>query len=994
MEAAWITILVLIFILSLIGAWKLLNWLWLTPKRLERLLREQGLQGNPYTLLVGDSMEVIKIRKEALSKPITLFSHDIVPRVSSYAQHTLNKHGKNSFIWFGPIPRVTLTDPELIKENMLPLFIKCCDDLISKWEGMLSSDGSSEINVWPFLQNLASDAISRTAFGSSYEEGRRIFQLLKEQTELTMKIILKVYIPGWRFVPTTTHRRIKEIDRVIKALLMDMINKREKALKADEATKNNLLDILLESNHKEIQEHKNNKNVGLNLEEVIQECKLFYFAGQETTSVLLVWTMILLSRYPDWQTRAREEVLKVFGNQKPNFDGLSHLKIVTMILYEVLRLYPPAIGLVRKVNKDVKLGNLSLPAGVQISLPIVLVHHDCELWGDDAKEFKPERFSEGLLKATNGRFSFFAFGGGPRICIGQNFSFLEAKIALSMILQRFLFELSPTYTHAPTTVITLQPQYGAHLILRKYLLLSLFHDSSTFSTEREMEAASWPTIILLLIILIWAWKMLNWLWLRPKRLERLLREQGLQGNSYTLFVGDLKEFGKMRNEALSKPMNLFSHDIAPRVLSFIQHTVNKHGKNSFIWFGPIPRVTLTDPEQIKDVLNKIYDFGKPDMNPHVRLLAPGLVSHEGEKWSKHRKIINPAFNLEKLKNMLPLFIKCCDDLISKWEGMLSSDGTSETDIWPFFQNLASDVISRTAFGSSYEEGRRIFQLLKEQTELTIQTFLKVNIPGWRRMKEINKDIEASLMDMINKRETALKAGEATKNNLLDILLESNHKEIQEQGNKNVGMNLEEVIEECKLFYFAGQETTSVLLVWTMILLSMYPDWQTRAREEVLQVFGNRKPNFEGLNHLKIVTMILNEVLRLYPPVVGLARKVNEDVKLGNLSLPAGVQISLPIVLVHHDCELWGDDAKEFKPERFSEGLLKATNGRVSFFAFGGGPRICIGQNFSFLEAKIALSMILQRFSFELSPTYTHAPTSVITLQPQHGAHLILHKVEI
>jgi len=111
----------------------------------------------------------------------------------------------------------------------------------------------------------------------------------------------------------------------------------------------------------------------------------------------------------------------------------------------------------------------------------------------------------------------------------------------------------------------------------KYLLLSLFHGSSTFSTEREMEAASWPTIILLLIIMIWAWKMLNWLWLRPKRLERLLREQGLQGNSYTLFVGDLKEFGKMRNEALSKPMNLFSHDIAPRVLSFIQHTVNKHG---------------------------------------------------------------------------------------------------------------------------------------------------------------------------------------------------------------------------------------------------------------------------------------------------------------------------------------------------------------------------------------------------------------------------------
>ena len=134
---------------------------------------------------------------------------------------------------------------------------------------------------------------------------------------------------------------MKEIERDVKASLTDMINKRERALKAGEATKDDLLGILLESNHKEMDEHGNNKNVGMSLDDVIEECKLFYFAGQETTSVLLVWTMVLLSRDPDWQARAREEVLHVFGNNKPDFDGLSHLKIVSIMYFLCIKQYMP-----------------------------------------------------------------------------------------------------------------------------------------------------------------------------------------------------------------------------------------------------------------------------------------------------------------------------------------------------------------------------------------------------------------------------------------------------------------------------------------------------------------------------------------------------------------------------------------------------------------------------------------------------------------------------
>lgn len=139
-----------------------------------------------------------------------------------------------------------------------------------------------------------------------------------------------------------------------------------------------------------------------------------------------------------------------------------------MILYEVLRLYPPAIAQYQHTYKQTKIGEISVPAGVDLILPTLLVHHDPELWGNDVDEFKPGRFSEGVSKASNSdQLAFFPFGWGPRTCIGQNFAMLEAKLALAMILPNFSFQFSPSYSHAPHTVMILQPQHGAQIILHK-----------------------------------------------------------------------------------------------------------------------------------------------------------------------------------------------------------------------------------------------------------------------------------------------------------------------------------------------------------------------------------------------------------------------------------------------------------------------------------------------------------------------------------------------
>ncbi|CAN7010952.1 unnamed protein product [Brassica rapa subsp. trilocularis] len=503
------------------------------------------------------------------------------------------------------------------------------------------------------------------------------------------------------------------------------------------------------------------------------------------------------------------------------------------------------------------------------------------------------------------------------------------------------------------------------------------------------------TSLAMVVVLWWIWKIVEWVWVKPKMLESYLRKQGLVGTRYTPLVGDVRRTFSMLKEARSRPMKP-TDDLISLVMPYSFQMLNTYGNTFFTWLGPVPSITIMNPQLIKEVYNKVYDFPKTHTFPLLALITDGLANADGDKWAKHRRIINPAFHFEKIKNMVPTFHQCCREVVCEWEKLVSDKGSScEVDVWPWIVNLTGDVISRTAFGSSYKEGQRIFILQEELAKLIMQALGKNYIPGYRylptkdnrRMKAACGEIHVILKGIITKRLKAREAGDAPSDDLLGILLESNSG--QAKGNE---MSIEDVMEECKLFYFAGQETTSVLLVWTMVMLSQHQDWQARAREEVKQVFGDKEPDTEGLNQRKVMTMILYEVLRLYPPLTQMTRAIHKEMKLGDLTLPGGVQISLPTLLVHRDTQLWGSDAAEFKPERFKEGVSKATKGQVSFFPFAWGPRICIGQNFGLLEAKMALSLILQRFSFELSPSYAHAPYIVITLHPQFGAHLILHKI--
>ncbi|GMH14189.1 hypothetical protein Nepgr_016030 [Nepenthes gracilis] len=241
--------------------------------------------------------------------------------------------------------------------------------------------------------------------------------------------------------------------------------------------------------------------------------------------------------------------------------------------------------------------------------------------------------------------------------------------------------------------------------------------------------AAMAVFVVMILMMTWLWRAVKWVWLRPKTLERCLRQQGFAGNSYRLLFGDMKDFSRFKIEARSQPIS-FTNDYLSRADPLLHQTIKNYGKNSFVWMGPIPMVNITEPELTKEILSNMNDFQKPRFNKIFQLFAPGLIQYEGEKWAKDRKMINTAFHIDKLKLMLPAFHMSCDDMIGKWEKIVSVSESREVDVMPHIQTLTADVISRSAFGSSYEEGSKIFQLIMKQIDIALQVLHTSFIPGW------------------------------------------------------------------------------------------------------------------------------------------------------------------------------------------------------------------------------------------------------------------------
>ncbi|KAG7575194.1 Cytochrome P450 superfamily [Arabidopsis suecica] len=517
-----------------------------------------------------------------------------------------------------------------------------------------------------------------------------------------------------------------------------------------------------------------------------------------------------------------------------------------------------------------------------------------------------------------------------------------------------------------------------------------------------MELVIFLALIVLLLIglrIFEAFMILVW---HPFVLTRRFKNQGISGPKYRIFHGNLSEIKKMKRESHRSTLDPSSNDIFPRILPHYQRWMSQYGETFLYWNGTEPRICISDPELAKNILsNKLGFFVKSKIRPEaVKLVgSKGLVFIEGADWVRHRRILNPAFSIDRLKIMTTVMVDCTLKMLEEWRKEKSKEETEQPmikkEMHREFQRLTADIIATSAFGSSYVEGIEVFRSQMELKKCCIPSLNKIFIPGTQylptpsnfRIWKLERKMDKSIKRIIRSR---LESQSDYGDDLLGILL----KAYETEGNERK-MSIEEIIHECRTFFFGGHETTANLLTWTTMLLSLHQDWQEKLREEIFKECGKQKtPDSETFSKLKLMNMVIMESLRLYGPVSALSREASVNTKLGDLEIPKGTTVVIPLLKMHSDKTLWGSDADKFNPTRFANGVSRAANHPNALLAFSVGPRACIGQNFVMIEAKTVLTMILQRFRFiSLCDEYKHAPVDHLTIQPQYGLPVMLQPLE-
>lgn len=522
------------------------------------------------------------------------------------------------------------------------------------------------------------------------------------------------------------------------------------------------------------------------------------------------------------------------------------------------------------------------------------------------------------------------------------------------------------------------------------------------AAETEMEEEGLRVVISMVLVGICSvvlYYVYYILWQKPEKIREVLRRQGIRGPQPSFFYGNINDMKRiqLQEKTTRRDDGHVAHNYATILFPYFEHWRKQYGPIFLYSTGNILLLYVSHPDLVKEIsLQKSLDLGKPRYIQKERgpLFGSGILTANGSVWAHQRKIIAPEFFMDRVKSMVGLMVESTFPLLKSWEGRIASGGgIGDITVDEALRSFSADVISRTCFGSSYYKGKEIFLRLRALQQTMSKPSILIGLPGFRflptennrKIWKLEREIHLLILKLVKERREV--SANTSEKDLLQCLLEA-----AKASQMGADMADHFLVDNCKNIYFAGHETTAITAAWSLMLLAVYPEWQARVRAEVVEVCGGQMPDADKIRKMKILTMVIQETLRLYPPAAFVTRQALESMDFGGIHIPKGINIWISVPTMHHNPEIWGPDAHEFNPERFSHGISSACKLPHAYIPFGVGTRTCIGQNFAMVELKVVLSLILSNFSFSLSPNYCHSPAFRLTIEPEHGVKLLIRKL--
>ncbi|MGR8934415.1 MAG: cytochrome P450 [Gammaproteobacteria bacterium] len=395
------------------------------------------------------------------------------------------------------------------------------------------------------------------------------------------------------------------------------------------------------------------------------------------------------------------------------------------------------------------------------------------------------------------------------------------------------------------------------------------------------------------------------------------------------------------------------------------------------------------PEVVRYVLvtqHNIYQQKSSMMQKALQpLLDDSLFINHGEVWRTRRQMIATLFTNSLVARYADIMISTIAETAHRWS--LIPPG-SNIEVLPEMEKLAVEIICRTLFGrqlGDYQateiiQAFHIFQTSIEQMDMASFFGFPTWLPNFqwgqskRAAERIHKIVDGYIAGGIEER---------CQGSILDMLLEANRKSGTEI------LSSKQIRNELIMLFLAGHETTANTLAWTWYLISQRADVEQRLHEEIEQVLGSRPPSYEDIPKLIYTRAILDESMRLYPPVPILSRQANTDDIIRNRKIPAGsIMLVVPWLLHRH--RLYWEKPDHFMPERFLPGEA-SKHEPYAYLPFSTGPRSCLGKTFSLIEATLCIATLAQRFRLDLPQGHQVSHDCRLTLRPKNNLPMRLEQ---